>query len=532
LLSPTRTHSRQRLGAAQTSILFPIGKDPVDIDSPSQPECFPDLNLDQIVNVVTAGREEYDLKPFFHLPFRDAEVIRFRHEVFRDLEKPEIADGVRVFASAMSELRRQLARAEKLYYEGQKQRCFLDVVDAYCGAIRQLQVVFTSALIDSDGLRRFLEHLETIVAGEEFLARESQAQKLLADLEKIRYALLINGKRVTVRRYAPEPDYSVDVLNTFLKFSQSSAREHSFRSTSGAEMNHVEAAILDRVALLFPETFVALGDFCRRHENFCDQVVARFDREVQFYLAWLEFRQRIEKPGLAFCYPDLLDSSKAESATDAFDLALAEKLCSSGGRVVTNGYALSGEERMLVVTGPNQGGKTTFARMFGQLHYLAALGCPVPARQANLFLCDQIFTHFDSQEQVENLTGKLEDELLRIRKVLDIATPDSILIINESFLSTTVDDALFISRKVLEEIAKRDLVCLFVTFLDELASFDASTVSMVGEVDPADPARRTFRILRKPANGLAYALALAEKHRLRQTDIHDRIAANTDKEGK
>ncbi len=53
-----------------------------------------------------------------------------------------------------------------------------------------------------------------------------------------------------------------------------------------AEMNHVEAAILDRVALLFPETFTALGDFRLRHKNFCDPVVAQFDREVQFYLAW------------------------------------------------------------------------------------------------------------------------------------------------------------------------------------------------------------------------------------------------------
>lgn len=531
MLSPTRTHSKQRLGAAQPSILFPAGKDPVDIGSPSQPECFPDLNLDQIVNAVTDGREEYDLKPFFYLPFQDAEGIWLRHQVFRDLEQPKLAGGVRAFASAMTQLRGQLTRAEKLYYERQKQRSFLDAVDEYCGAIHGLQAVFTVAPIESKGLRRFREHLDTIVAGEDFFALESQAKEIIAELGQIRYALFIDGKRVTVRRYSPEPDYSADVLNTFLKFSQGSAREHGFRFAPVAEMNHVEAAILDRVALLFPETFAALGDFCRRHENFLDPVVAQFDREVQFYLAWLEFRQRMEQTGPAFCYPNLSDSSKAESAMEAFDLALGEKLHGSNHPVVTNGFSLSGEERILIVTGPNQGGKTTFARMFGQLHYLAALGCPVPARQANLFLCDQIFTHFDSQEEVDNLTGKLEDELLRIRKVLEGATPDSVLIMNESFLSTTVDDALFISREVLERIAERDMLCVFVTFLDELASFDASTVSMVGEVDPADPARRTFRILRRPANGLAYALALAEKHRLRQADIQNRIAANTSKEG-
>jgi len=522
---------RPHCGVAQPSILFPQSTSHSDFERPDQPACFPDLNLDQVVAAVAAGREDYDLKPFFYPTFRDVEVIRFRHEVFRDLEQPELADGVCEFCSAMIDLRGDLALTDKLYYERQKQRSFLDAVDVYCTATRALEAIFVAAAIKSEGLRRFRHHLETLIASEEFSEMESRAQKLIAELGQIRYALLIDGKRVSVRRYAHEPDYSADVLETFLKFSQGSAGEHRFRFAPAAEMNNVEAAILDRVALLFPKTFTALGDFCLRHKNFCDPVVLQFDREVQFYLAWLEFRQQVERTGLAFCYPTLSHNSKAESATEAFDLALAEKFRSSNREIVTNGFSLSGEERMLIVTGPNQGGKTTFARMFGQLHYLAALGCPVPARQANLFLCDQIFTHFDSQEQVENLTGKLEDELLRIRRVLELATPDSVLIMNESFLSTTVDDALFISREVLEQIVERDMLCVFVTFLDELASFNASTVSMVGEVDRADPARRTFRIVRRPANGLAYALALAEKHRLERTEILKRIAANTRKDG-
>jgi DNA mismatch repair protein MutS len=153
------------------------------------------------------------------------------------------------------------------------------------------------------------------------------------------------------------------------------------------------------------------------------------------------------------------------------------------------------------------------------------LGVPVPGKEARLFCPDQIFTHFERQEHAENLRGKLEDELLRARDMLRRATGRSVIIMNEGFTSTTLSDALLLGTEVLKRMLRMDLLCVFVTFVDELASLSEATVSMVATVDESDPTRRTYRVVREPASGLAYAAAIANKYGLGYERLKSRLAS-------
>jgi DNA mismatch repair protein MutS len=328
---------------------------------------------------------------------------------------------------------------------------------------------------------------------------------------------------VTVRRYEDEPNYSDEVAATFKKFSQRAARDYLVASRDSVEMNHVEEQILSRVVRLFPSVFSKLADFCERHSSFADPIIIAFDREVQFYVAYREYMRTFVDRGLSFCYPQVTAESDSTFARETFDAALAKRLLERGMPVIVNDFSLEGEEKMLLVSGPNQGGKTTFARTFGQVHYLASLGLPAPGTSATCGLFDAVFTHFEREERLETLRSKLEDDLLRMHDILQHATACSIIIVNEIFSSTTLSDAYFLGEEIIGKILQIGARCLCVTFLDALASISERIVSVVSTVHENDPAMRTYKVVRRAPGGRAYAVAIAEKYGLTYEPVKARV---------
>jgi DNA mismatch repair protein MutS len=505
------------------SILFNGPDDWPDSAEPSEPDFFADLNLDQVVASITAGREEYRLTRFFHTPLRTVASIDYRHEVLRDLEGQKLVECIDTFAQAMRAMRQHLAQAAALRNAYQRECWYLDGVALYVDAVHRLARDLSQLDLHSRGLLAVRDHLLDYVASNAFTGLAAEVSQLKDQLSGVRYCLDISEGRIKVSRYEGEADYSTDVAATFAKFRQGAVKDYRVKFSNYPEMNHVEAAVLDLVARLYPEIFAALDGFCVRHRDYLDSAVAAFDRDVQFYLAYRDFTRQLERNGLTFCYPQISEESKEVLGRETFDVALASKLAAERSPVVCNDFHLTDPERIFVVSGPNQGGKTTFARTFGQLHYLASLGLPVPGSQARLLLFDRIFTHFEREENLHDLHGKLQDDLLRIHQILARATPRSVVIVNEIFTSTTLDDAIFLGTEVLQRIIELDLLCVCVTFVDELALLSETTVSMVSAVVPDDPAVRTYKLERRPANGLAYALAIAEKYRVTYQALRTRV---------
>jgi len=483
-----------------------------------------DLNLDQIVAAVAGDREERDLiTTVLYGRLRDAGAVRYRQEVFRDLEDPALLAAIQRFTGLIGQVRAHLRQLDAMQYRYQREGWLLDAAAIYCDAVASLAGHLASAPVASRALLAFRDYLACYVVSAGFTTLASDTRSRKDALAKIRYCIRIDGSRVEVSRYTGEADYSAVVLDTFERFKQGAVKDYLIRYRVQPGMNHIAAQIVELVARLFPEQFTALEEYCRQHAAFLDEGIRQADQELQFYLAFLDYITPVRAAGLSFCYPEVSASCKDVRAADTFDLALAHKLVSQGTPVVTNDFHLDGPERIAVVTGPNQGGKTTFARTFGQLHHLAAVGCPVPGSAARLFLPDRIFTHFEREEDLAALSGKLEDDLIRIGDILLAATPASIVILNEIFTSTTVHDARFLGTKLLTKVMRLDALCVCVTFVDELASLGDQVVSMMSTIVPGNPAERTYKVVRKPADGLAYALAIAEKYDLTYQRLYGRL---------
>ncbi len=505
------------------SVLFPPGEgaDELGVDPPVY---FADLNLDAIVSGVVAGRDQYRLEPFFAIPLRNVESVTYRHAVMRDLERGDVSAAIATFAAAMREIRTRLDTASDRHRAQREREAWgLEAAGIYQGAVIDLAESLAELDIESEGLRAFAAHLDAYRNDAAFVRLSEEVSALRHDLAEIRYALTIEGAKVTVSRYSGETDYSLSVLEVFARFQGGAVSDDIAAGQPADRLNPVESRVLDLVASLFPDRFARLAEFWAERRDFIDDTVARFDREIQFYVAYQAYMSRLTSAGLRFCYPEVASRCPQVIALETFDLALADKLTRHRQAVVCNDLELAPPERIVVVTGPNQGGKTTFARTIGQLHHLARLGCPVPGVEAKLMLCDEIFTHFEQGEDISTLTGKLESDLLRIKRILEQATSKSLVVMNESFSSTSLEDARFLGGEILTRLVEIGTLCVYVTFIDELSRLSPATVSIVSTVDPDDPAIRTFKLVRRPADGAAYASAIAAKYGLTYKRLREQI---------
>jgi DNA mismatch repair ATPase MutS len=189
-------------------------------------------------------------------------------------------------------------------------------------------------------------------------------------------------------------------------------------------------------------------------------------RELAFYVGCLNLRDRLAGQGEVFCLPDPQPTgANALKARQLYDVALALK---TRERVV--GSDVSADDRSLVmITGANRGGKSTFLRSVGQAHLMMQCGLFVCAGAFHASLASGVFTHYKKEEDASMQSGKLDEELSRMSTIVDAVRSRGLVLCNESFGSTNEREGSEIARQIVTALLEHDIKVFYVTHMYELA---------------------------------------------------------------
>ena len=273
-------------------------------------------------------------------------------------------------------------QVSRLGHRYQQQRWFLDAANTYGQAVLTLAQQLRDVELTSAACTSWREYLENYLQSAEYQQLTAGVADLLDRLREVRYCVHIQGQ--------PGQGHPVRGRERLRRGGRADVRQvcpgRGGRGPHGVPHAGRDGPrrgkILDGVATLFPELFSELDDFRRRYASFADGLVMTFDREVQFYLAYLDYIRPLEA-GCRSAIPRSARSASGPGSTTGSTSRWPASCRAKARWSSATACSCDGPERVIVVTGPNQGGKTTFARMFGQLHYLASLGLPVPGRSSS-----------------------------------------------------------------------------------------------------------------------------------------------------
>jgi DNA mismatch repair ATPase MutS len=188
--------------------------------------------------------------------------------------------------------------------------------------------------------------------------------------------------------------------------------------------------------------------------------------ELAFYVGCLNLHEQLAQKRVPICFPQPVASNERRHVFQTlYDAGLALTM---EQRIVGNTVDADGKD-LVIITGANQGGKSTFLRSIGVAQLMMQCGMFVFAESFCANICASLFTHYKRKEDVTMRSGKLDEELSRMSTIVDKIAPNSMLLLNESFAATNEREGSEIARQITSALIEKRIKVFFVTHLYEFA---------------------------------------------------------------
>lgn len=486
-----------------------------------QPSYFGDLNLDAFTAHFRVYDYSVELIPYFYYTAGRKEHTVYRQELMKDLADPDVRAAVGRFITGISVAERYQSCSEMVTSSVQRSKWRLDTILRFYETLEQFCLELNYSHPKSQALYDVHRYLSDILQKKEVVELRQKAEEINAEFEKLKFHITINKERATLDFGYSDEDYCSNIRTEFAKSEENAGPTFTESPFGDMNISPLEEFILNQFMKQDRLLFRNLETFCGINRQILDPGVQNLVREFRFYLLNLEIFEKMRERNFPIAFPEIIDT-KEICLTDCYDILLAEKNHEQKKEVILNDIQKAESETAFILTGPNQGGKTTLARALGQSVYFAMMGFPVAASTARLPFIDEIFTQFASITG-DGVEGRLEHELTGAKEILGKETGNSLIIFNELFTSAPTVDALEMTRSLLKMLLSHGNYCFVVTHTFELSYDSPDYISLVATVVEDGSYRRTYRIVRKKADGVAYANSIVSKYKLDYDNIRYRV---------
>lgn len=462
---------------------------------------FQDFNLDVCISEINSRIKGHDLQKMYQNMPKQPETIKYRRSITGDL----LDESVRRAFFRYSETIEKAEKCEKnsIYsnHSVQREKWHLDALCLYVDAVDELYTELGKKEKLSEAMQELVAYLATCQDSDQFRQTKAQAKELRREMETQSVSFTLQKNKVIVEQEEEEE----------ATFDQRMIRAFGISETPNVNRRtdeNQEPGLLERN---LAKKLIKLRGWEKNLQQLMkqtmDPLLLQLAKDINYYLGFFVLVRDMKEKGYTFCMPVEGERMQIRSGYDA---AMAIR---SDEPVIRNDFHIEEGESFFVITGANGGGKTTFARMIGQILYFCRMGLLVPCEQAVIPHYEQLLSHFSNEESEISGRGKLVEELERLQPMMKKENRNSFVILNELFTTAATFDAGIMGQKVLDFFMDTNCSGIYVTHIQSLAEERQGVVSMVAELEK-DHHTRSFKITRKPAKDGEYEDSLITKYHM------------------
>ncbi len=261
-----------------------------------------------------------------------------------------------------------------------------------------------------------------------------------------------------------------------------------------------------------------LRDTLTRYANVAIVNISDLVPEFIYYIRCAEFISSLMDKGCIFCEAQpQIGGDISMDARGFYNLKLGVMM-ENIDEIVTNDLFFDEKHCVYILTGANRGGKTTITQAVGQLFVLAQGGLFVPGESFRYVPCDCIYTHFPADEDKTMDLGRLGEECVRFREMFSQATDRSLMLLNETFSTTSFEEGYYIAKDSVKALLSKGVRTVYNTHMHKLGevaeelSLEGNGAGAASLVMRTDEGKRSFKVALAKPEGSSYAKDIAEKY--------------------